>query len=672
MENSNHLLQVGEFVLNTSSRKLFDSHNKEVSLSPTLYTLLKFFIEHQNQILTRDMIRSNVWKDKIVVDANVNQNIKKLRDTLGDSVADPKYIETVTGEGFRFVANSEAYKAVPIEKNEWLVYGLILLSFLLLASVIFAPDNKQKVGTQLIELFPITTLKGIEHDPDVSPDLKYILFSYKSQGNWDIYLKPLDKESYFPLIESSNDLMFPKLSFAQDKIVYFEKGDDVRGLFIRKIDLSSLNLGKPTLIKECDDPDGRILAVWKSSEELFISVNEKLRLPASIYLYNLETKNQTLISKPDSKGFGDYSLQYSPELEKLAYIRNIGWSSSEIWVYDLDKQTHSKIKSLPTMLRNLSWEDSEYIYFASGSRELSKISSNGDSEEIVGKFSSNIYLPFKIDSARLGVMIGDYFVVDVSVFNLDTKTKNIAISSSFNDYLGASAGSYVAFVSNRSGEHQIWIRDDQGTDRQITNFKDSFEIQWLSASPDGKFIMYNKSGRTVIINTDGEVIFNSEDYSNQVHYNPVLDMVNGRFLYSTQYQSEWNIEYRTFDELGERITMFEGITARPCAFGDCLLYFKEGDPYLYKYDPVNNSSSKLLEVALISEAEEWDVFDDERILYLDKKRSPNEVIMIDFATGRKETVLVTTANRFSFDRKKNLIYTNVVSEGNTELMYLVK
>lgn len=672
MENSNHLLQVGEFVLNTSSRKLFDSHNKEVSLSPTLYSLLRFFIEHQNQILTRDMIRSNVWKDKIVVDANVNQNIKKLRDTLGDSVADPKYIETVTGEGFRFVANSEAYKAAPVVKNEWLIYGLILLSFFLLASIIFTTEEKVKSGTPLIELFPITTLKGNEHNPVVSDDAKFILFSYKKEKSWDIYIKPLGKESYLPLLESSNDLTFPALSYEQDRLVYFEKGDGVCGLFIRTVDLTEPSLGEPKQIKGCDDPNGRILAVWKNSEELFMSVNETIQSPASIYLFNLKTKNQILLSKPDSKGFGDYSIRYSPKFDKLAYIRNIGWSSSEIWVYDVQKQTHSKIKSLPTMLSDISFDDSGEIYFASGNRELSKISSDGDSLEVVGKFSSNLYLPFRIDHDRLGVMIGNYFVVDVSVFDIEKKTSNIEISSSFNDYLGASGGNYVAFVSNRSGEHQIWIRDELGADSQITDFKDSYEIQWLSVSPDGEFIMYNKSGRTVIINTDGNVIFNSEDYSNQVHYNPVLDMANGRFLYSTQYQSEWNIEYRTFDKLGQRVTMFEGITARPCVSDNCLLYFKEREPYLYKYDPINNSSSKLLEISLISEAEEWEVFDDSRILYLDKKDTIRKVVMVNFKTGHKETVLETKAKTFSFDREKNLIFTNIVSEGNTELMYMLK
>ena len=417
MENSNHLLQVGEFVLNTSSRKLFDSHNKEVSLSPTLYSLLRFFIEHQNQILTRDMIRSNVWKDKIVVDANVNQNIKKLRDTLGDSVADPKYIETVTGEGFRFVANSEEYKAVPFESNRSLVWG-VLLAVILIVTVFFlvSTNLERQDKTKFLELFPLTTLKGVEHYPAVSHDSKFILFSYKNQSKWDIYLRPLNKESYIPIVKSPNKLLFPRLSFGDDQLLYFEAGEDVCGLFIRNIKLEEARVGEPKEIKSCSNPDSRIRGVWRSPNSLFISVNEDLHSPASIYYLNLDSKVQTLISKPDSKGFGDYSLSYSSTLKKLAYIRNIGWSSSEIWVYDVATQKHSKIRSLPMMLTEVSWDKEGYIYYASGHRELSRILYTGDSEEVVGRFSRNIYLPFAIDEERLGIMTGEYSVVDVSVF----------------------------------------------------------------------------------------------------------------------------------------------------------------------------------------------------------------------------------------------------------------
>ena len=75
-----------------------------------------------------------------------------------------------------------------------------------------------------------------------------------------------------------------------------------------------------------------------------------------------------------------------------------------------------------------------------------------------------------------------------------------------------------------------------------------------------------------------------------------------------------------FDDLGQRVTMFEGLTAKPCAFGDCLLYFKENDPFLYRYEPSSNSSTKLIEIVDIIDSGEWAVYGESSILYLEKKR----------------------------------------------------
>ncbi|TQV89042.1 winged helix-turn-helix domain-containing protein [Aliikangiella coralliicola] len=671
METGAHLLKVGDFVLNTSSRKLFDSENKEVSLSPTLYTLLKFFIDHQNSVLTKDMIITHVWKGKTVVDANVNQNIKKLRDTLGDSASDPKYIETVTGEGFRFVANSEEYKAVPFggqALNLKVNYFYVLLIFVLIGTAIYLA-NKESEQQTIRELYPLTTLKGLEHHPEVSSDNKFLLFSHKNRSSWDIYLKPLNQESYYAVVNSEQNEMFPVLSPSGTKLIYYLYGADKCGLYIRDIDLEAVKLGEETPIKLCRGGAQRLRAEWKDEDEIFIAINEDMDSPASIYHYNLNNKQQSLISKPDSKGFGDYAFKYSKKFNKLAYIRDIGWSSSEIWIYDVSTGTHKIIKSMPWLLDGLDWDADGALFFQSGNKEISKISADGSSEKILTKFLLNIYTPFLVSEDKIGVVIGEYFVIDVGVFDIEAGTSETLISSSFNDYLAAGGNDFVTFISNRSGEPQIWMRNAKGSDIQLTQYDDSFEIKWLSASPNGDLIMYNKSGTTNIIDKLGNVIFNSENYSSQVHNNPVFDVKNDRFIYSIQYEGEWSIESRKLSSLGERATLFKGIAARPCINEDCLFYFKERDPYIYKYIPKNNSSIQVANVGALRKVDEWDVYDENHILYLEKNESINRIIKLNIQSGDKVILLESKVKNFSFDKVKKLIYTNIVSEGNIDIMY---
>ena len=72
----------------------------EVDLSKTEYDLLKYFLEHQGKICSRNLLLDEVWGiDVYVEDRIVDTYVKKLRKYLG-----PKshYIKTVFGVGYRF------------------------------------------------------------------------------------------------------------------------------------------------------------------------------------------------------------------------------------------------------------------------------------------------------------------------------------------------------------------------------------------------------------------------------------------------------------------------------------------------------------------------------------------------------------------------------------------
>ncbi|MGX5200760.1 winged helix-turn-helix domain-containing protein [Aliikangiella sp. IMCC44632] len=673
MDNDPHLLKVGEFVLNTESRKLYDEHNQEISLSPTLYTLLKCFIDHQNKILTREEIISHVWKDKIVVGANVNQNIKKLRDTLGDSVADPQYIETVTGEGFRFIANSEFYRLAPqtASSNKYFFYiSSAILAVVAIALLVFLNTSSQPESL-IKKLHPLTTLKGLEHNPDLSPDRKYILFNHRRHGSWDVYLKPISEESYHVILNSEADELFPVFSPDQSAFLYFFTNESECGLYMRTIDLESKAVGKADLVKPCENKKERYRAEWINQSEVFLSVNTDLSSPASIYHYNLKTHEQRLVSRPDSKGFGDYALKYSAEINKLAYIRNIGWSSSEIWVYDLESNLHNKIKSMPILLTELDWDSQGFVYFQSGNKTISKMQFDGSKEEVIAQFLSKVFLPFVIDDERIGVVIGDFRVVDIEVLDLKTNLKSTLISSNANDYYAAGGKGFLGFVSSRSGEPQVWLMDENNHAKQLTQFNKTYELKWLSASVERKLLIFNKSGVINIIDEHGNVVFDSINYSNQVHNNPVFNFDDESFLYSVQYDGEWNIESRQLESLGKKRVLVKGVTARPCINAKCILYFKEKDPSLYKYSSASNTSVKLLDVDYIRRAGEWAVYDQEHILYLHKHKGEqlNEVIKLNFLTGEKESLYFTEAQSFGFQRQESKLYTNIASQGNTDLMY---
>ena len=78
--------------------------------------LLIILVERAGQLVTREEIVELLWPDKaLLVDmrAGVNNAINRLRSVLNDDADTPRYIETVIGRGYRFIAACQVESATP-------------------------------------------------------------------------------------------------------------------------------------------------------------------------------------------------------------------------------------------------------------------------------------------------------------------------------------------------------------------------------------------------------------------------------------------------------------------------------------------------------------------------------------------------------------------------------
>jgi DNA-binding winged helix-turn-helix (wHTH) protein len=68
--------------------------------------LLMFLIENQRRLVTREQIADALWGKDVFVDVEqgINTAVRKVRMALGDDSAQPQYLQTVVGRGYRFVA----------------------------------------------------------------------------------------------------------------------------------------------------------------------------------------------------------------------------------------------------------------------------------------------------------------------------------------------------------------------------------------------------------------------------------------------------------------------------------------------------------------------------------------------------------------------------------------
>jgi len=70
------------------------------------FKILAIFLERPGEVITREELRKTLWPAETFVDFehSLNSAVKKLREALGDSAENPRYIETLPRIGYRFIA----------------------------------------------------------------------------------------------------------------------------------------------------------------------------------------------------------------------------------------------------------------------------------------------------------------------------------------------------------------------------------------------------------------------------------------------------------------------------------------------------------------------------------------------------------------------------------------
>ena len=101
-------LSCANLVFDRQSRRAY-VRAQEANLTPKAVALLEYMMTHPDELLSRDRLLDTVWGwDYPAGTRTVDTRIAELRRVLGDDPADPQYIETVPGQGYRFVGIVEA------------------------------------------------------------------------------------------------------------------------------------------------------------------------------------------------------------------------------------------------------------------------------------------------------------------------------------------------------------------------------------------------------------------------------------------------------------------------------------------------------------------------------------------------------------------------------------
>jgi eukaryotic-like serine/threonine-protein kinase len=132
------MLRFGTFEVDVRSRELRKQGNL-IKLQDQPFHVLTALLQRPGEVVTREELRGQIWpKDTFVdFDNNLNTAVNKLREALGDSADNPRFIETLPRRGYRFIAPvmGDQQRKSPITAARWKIAVSVAVIAVVAASI---------------------------------------------------------------------------------------------------------------------------------------------------------------------------------------------------------------------------------------------------------------------------------------------------------------------------------------------------------------------------------------------------------------------------------------------------------------------------------------------------------------------------------------------------------
>jgi Tol biopolymer transport system component/predicted Ser/Thr protein kinase len=368
---------------------------------------------------------------------------------------------------------------------------------------------------------PLTSDRGIERHPTLSPDGNQVAFSSDSErrDNYDIYVRMIGAETSVRLTSDPAVDWAPAWSPDGRSIVF------ARTLHNNKVGLFQIaaNGGPERKLTETHAGPTPHHGWFPDSRHLALSDTESAGEPAGLFLFSVETREKRRLTRPPPGMVGDCDPAISPDGRTLAFVRVQATGAADLHLLRLDDSfaavsepiriTHtSRITGRPV------WTGSgrELIYSAGRSAaDLSlwrlNIASPGSARRVFTT-SQNCYDPVICASRRRLVYARREYDVDIWKAELPGRgqlpegSPLRILSSTRPEFVAQFSpdGTKIVFHSERSGGSEIWLSNADGSNPvQLTslNAPISGSPRW---SPDGGRIVFdsNREGQFELYTID--------------------------------------------------------------------------------------------------------------------------------------------------------------------------
>jgi eukaryotic-like serine/threonine-protein kinase len=433
--------------------------------------------------------------DRYAVTADLHRDLKTLRDRLGEAVS------------------RETGGTAPAIPTIWrrAMVGAAVLGALAAGAVLSGLITEPQPGDpSTLRFTPFATDPGYEGFPAWSPDGQTIAYAAEVNGTLQIFTRRLSASASAQLTHAPYDCKYPFWSPDGQRVYYVSLARDRDGIWSVGAAGGTPQLITANATRGAISPDGRTLAFLRDEQRADIVGTSALWFSTPV---GAEPKRYEPFGAP---GFIEGVLAFSPDGSKLGLCAVPGRQEERFWQFWIvplpEGQPYRRLQwwsDAAPQITSFTWlPDSRHI--ALGLTSLSTPGSHlwmadldRDAAWPLTRSADSEYYP---SSSPAGTQIvfakgdPDYDLVEVSLKGNATRPL-LATARNESDGVWSPDGNLFAYVTDRSGQDEIWLRtrEGQSADRPLITQRDFGDDRTVmlgspSFSPDGQRIAYQRSG----------------------------------------------------------------------------------------------------------------------------------------------------------------------------------
>jgi len=560
-EGSSGVFRFGAFEVDLSTGEL-RKRGLRLGLQDQPFQILAALLEHPGQVVTREELLHRLWPEGTFVDFehSLNASIAKLRQTLGDSASNPRFVETLPRRGYRFIApvdasnppfpsaidtsqvNSSAPESAPPNRR-WILNPAVWVPVAVITGAVamaFTLTISRSAPRPAFTLIRLTSDLGLTAYPAMSKNGALLAYASDRAGNGslDIWVQqPFPGSQPIQRTFTDADEYEPAFSPDGSRIAYRSEQNG-GGVYV----ISALS-GEPQRLAARGrgpqfSPDGRNIVFWRGNftgppQTAGYGEPDVFIVPASGGEEKTVHTGLAETSHPVWSPGGNSLLVYGTKGRAAGYPLGEAQSAGDWWImpgeggaarptraFEAFRQEGIRI-AYPESPRPTAWVGN-WVYFQARKGDvlnawrirLSPMESqvSGPPEQLTFGTGLEIFP----SAAATGEFAFASLSRSVNLWRLPADTDHARIKGPLErltkgdeidiDPSVSRDGKRLAFVSNRAGgdRYELWMKNTEDGRESLLVGEEPY-IQYARISPSGKLVAYTSGDADYIVPVGGGV-----------------------------------------------------------------------------------------------------------------------------------------------------------------------